>query len=93
MQTARQDAQRGGSALGTRPRTDDLQSAHDPNDDEFVRAVHDRAKQRAGPVEPPEFLPLAPLRPDEVICRSCHLAVRRRDPEGVTLLICNDCRW
>jgi hypothetical protein len=54
--------------------------------------VHDRAKQRAGSAEAPGILPLAPLRDDEVICRSCHLAVRRRDPDGVPLLVCDDCR-
>ncbi|MPZ89251.1 MAG: hypothetical protein GEU81_14525 [Nitriliruptorales bacterium] len=72
---------------------DDLQSWYDPDDDELVRLAHDRAKRRGGDDEPPRFLPPQPLREDEVICRSCRLAVRRRIPDGVPLLVCDDCRW
>jgi hypothetical protein len=43
--------------------------------------------------EPPGLDPPTPLRPDEVVCRSCHLVVRRRDPLDVPLLICDDCRY
>jgi hypothetical protein len=46
-----------------------------------------------GLTEPPALEPPAPLSADEVVCRSCHLVVRRRDPEGVALLVCDDCRW
>jgi hypothetical protein len=59
-----------------------------------VRLKHERAKRRGGDSEPPRFLPPEPLRSDEVICRSCRLAVRRCGiPEGVPLLVCDDCRW
>lgn len=82
---------RGGGALNSRSRrADGVRAATEPNDDD-ARGLHGWA--RGGDVEPPGILPLAPLRPDEVVCRSCRLAVKRRDPEGVALLVCDDCRW
>lgn len=46
-----------------------------------------------GLTDPPGLQPPRPLADDEVVCRSCHLVVRRRDPDGVALLVCDDCRW
>ena len=71
---------------------DDLRSTYDRDDDELVRDACEAAPELRGAASPP-IEPPAPLRDDEVICRSCRLAVRRRDPVGVVLLICDDCRW
>jgi len=73
-------------------RIDDLRSGHDPDDDDLVRDLHER-RRRAALGEAPEPQPPAPVRDDETVCRSCNLVVRRRDPQGVPLLVCDDCRW
>jgi hypothetical protein len=71
---------------------DDLRSGYDRDDDDLVRDVHEHLR-RPGRTEPPGLVPPVPQRDDEVVCRSCRLVVRRREPSGVALLICDDCRW
>lgn len=80
-----------------RQRADDLRSAFDPDDDDLVRDVHERARRRRPP-DPSMADPRAPTPPrprgdDEVVCRRCRLVVPRRAPDGVVQLLCDDCRW
>lgn len=74
-------------------RADDVSAADETNDDDVGREVDRvtrRAEARTGdPLAPP----FNPLRADEVVCRRCRLVVRRRLPDGVPLLVCDDCRW
>lgn len=79
--------------MSRRRGTDDLRSWYDPDDDDLVREAAERTRRRSGGTEPPGLTPPAPLRDDEVVCRRCHLVVRRTVPAGATQLLCDDCRW
>ncbi|MDP8969432.1 MAG: hypothetical protein M3N52_02815 [Actinomycetota bacterium] len=71
-----------------RPGADDLRAGHDANDEQVVRALQVARRPATQPLEPS---PPVPLRADEVVCRSCRLAVRRPDLGDVVLLVCDDC--
>lgn len=71
-----------------RPEVDDLRSDFDRDDDEVRRDPPPTRSPEEG-IE--RVTPVVPVRNDEVVCRSCHLVVRRGDLGDAVLLVCPDC--